>query len=672
MAVTRVSLGAALLLGAAAISAAAGRHLAIRYEHVTAARVEAALAAVRLDWVEVAADGNLLSLTGRAPDGLARDFALETVRLAAPGAQISERLGVAEGSPHPAPRTQVEIHRDGDRVILLGRVPPSPDPERDGAESLPTRLAAALRSRAGAGVPLTIRDLTEPEAGLTAAPVPVELAAEAVFSVTRARVVLEPMRLSLTGLAQDEAAVQDIARRLGALTPEGIALALDIKVPPTVISPFTFRLAHDAEIGWRLLRCAARNDGEAARIETDLRAAGFVGVSGRCLVGAGGPPGDWPGAIDAALALVPSLPVGSEVTLDHRLARLSVPGNVPETRRAALGARLAGALPAGFNLRQEVAPARPDPGAFPPDTPLAAFWLEIAATPDSVALAGTVADPALAAAFEALAAARFPGRIVTERLTLRVDPAPEGWAAAVEAGMRALAGVAEGRLSLRAGLARLDVTLADPMAGRALHDDLAAALRATMPGTRLESAIRVDLPAAVAGLPVSGARCAVALGEILLADPLTFAPGSAVLEEPSGTTLDQLAQMLARCPEAEFEIGGHTDSQGSERFNLTLSAARAQAVREALIIRGAGPARLAAKGYGEARPVASNATEAGRARNRRIELAHRLPAQETVATGEPGATPQPVADEATADPDPQTLDLPIPIPAPRQNQGGSQ
>ncbi len=68
------------------------------------------------------------------------------------------------------------------------------------------------------------------------------------------------------------------------------------------------------------------------------------------------------------------------------------------------------------------------------------------------------------------------------------------------------------------------------------------------------------------------------------------------------------------------EIGGHTDSQGSDTYNLRLSESRANAVRNYLIQRGVEATRLIAKGYGESMPIAPNTTREGRAKNRRVEF----------------------------------------------------
>jgi OOP family OmpA-OmpF porin len=75
-----------------------------------------------------------------------------------------------------------------------------------------------------------------------------------------------------------------------------------------------------------------------------------------------------------------------------------------------------------------------------------------------------------------------------------------------------------------------------------------------------------------------------------------------------------------RCPDAVIEISGHTDSVGNDDTNSQLSQRRAEEVSEYLKKAGVGAERMTAVGYGKTRPVASNDTEEGRARNRRIEF----------------------------------------------------
>jgi outer membrane protein OmpA-like peptidoglycan-associated protein len=101
---------------------------------------------------------------------------------------------------------------------------------------------------------------------------------------------------------------------------------------------------------------------------------------------------------------------------------------------------------------------------------------------------------------------------------------------------------------------------------------------------------------------------------------VTFASGRSVLTEESYATLDEVAASLAAHPEIRIEISGHTDATGSREVNTRLSSARARAVMMYLVRQGIPPERMEARGYGPDRPIATNGTAEGRARNRRVEL----------------------------------------------------
>ena len=92
------------------------------------------------------------------------------------------------------------------------------------------------------------------------------------------------------------------------------------------------------------------------------------------------------------------------------------------------------------------------------------------------------------------------------------------------------------------------------------------------------------------------------------------------LRPESGAQLDVVAALMASQPQLTLQVIGHTDSTGSVSGNLTLSAQRANAVVDALVQRGVKVSRLSAIGMGSNQPIASNATEAGRAQNRRVML----------------------------------------------------
>jgi outer membrane protein OmpA-like peptidoglycan-associated protein len=102
---------------------------------------------------------------------------------------------------------------------------------------------------------------------------------------------------------------------------------------------------------------------------------------------------------------------------------------------------------------------------------------------------------------------------------------------------------------------------------------------------------------------------------------LSFPVGQAVIQTEYYGILRQVQQALAVYPNSRIVIEGHTDSQGSDEANMRLSQERADAVRFYLIANQGIPAeRITAVGYGENRPIASEATAEGRAQNRRIDV----------------------------------------------------
>ncbi len=130
-------------------------------------------------------------------------------------------------------------------------------------------------------------------------------------------------------------------------------------------------------------------------------------------------------------------------------------------------------------------------------------------------------------------------------------------------------------------------------------------------------------PDTEAGAPVDERGCPKLFEKgrgTLVLEGVNFESNSATLTAASRAILDRVAEALLAWPEVRAEVGGHTDSSGSEAYNQRLSERRAQAVREYLISRGIPADRLTARGYGESRPIADNGTESGRAKNRRVEL----------------------------------------------------
>lgn len=117
----------------------------------------------------------------------------------------------------------------------------------------------------------------------------------------------------------------------------------------------------------------------------------------------------------------------------------------------------------------------------------------------------------------------------------------------------------------------------------------------------------------------------IQLHETYVLKNVYFDVGSFALKPASHTELAKLAALLAKNPTWTIELSGHTDNIGNKPSNIVLSENRAKAVQQYLIAQGISAARLSFRGFGSALPIASNETEAGRGKNRRVSFVLRAP-----------------------------------------------
>ncbi len=109
--------------------------------------------------------------------------------------------------------------------------------------------------------------------------------------------------------------------------------------------------------------------------------------------------------------------------------------------------------------------------------------------------------------------------------------------------------------------------------------------------------------------------------KIVILDKVYFETDKAIIKAESYALLNEVGFIINDNPDiGRVEVAGHTDSQGSDEYNLKLSQARAESVMEYLTARGIDPARLIATGYGETQPISTNRIPSGREKNRRVEF----------------------------------------------------
>ena len=261
----------------------------------------------------------------------------------------------------------------------------------------------------------------------------------------------------------------------------------------------------------------------------------------------------------------------------------------------------------------------------------------------------------LRAAVDSFARAEFGSTSVY--LATRNDPdLPDGWPIRVLAGLQAMAELDHGSLLVRA-----DTVEVKGVTGKLAGKSRISQILSDKLGQGKTFKVDVSYDKALdplAALP-SPEECAQDVTDVLARQKIAFTPSSAEIDGSASAVMTALADVLKDCPGIKLEIAGHTDSQGSEGGNLALSQARAEAVLLALQGRQIDVSGMVAKGYGEAVPLADNATDTGREANRRIEFTliggtKPDPAQPDALAADPAtdgsSTAAPAADGATATP----------------------
>ncbi len=267
------------------------------------------------------------------------------------------------------------------------------------------------------------------------------------------------------------------------------------------------------------------------------------------------------------------------------------------------------ALPAGLALKPgeiTLASASVDPAAGP-------YSWSATIGKGELVLSGNYPDEKSHQELLGMAGRLFQGDKVVDQMK-EARGAARDFMAATFAALGRLARVEDGQASIKGETLTLKGQTLLASAAEQVNAGLQAALPAGWTASA-DVALQPPLP------PIAAADCQQTLGALLKAGKIYFANGKADIEPDAFGLLDRLTATVRRCPDAKIEIGGHTDTDGSAAFNQDLSERRAYAVVEYLIRNGnVDSSRLTAVGYGFSKPVASNDTEEGKARNRRIEF----------------------------------------------------
>ena len=554
------------------------------------------------EWASTLGDGLQVILEGQAPTEATRFRAISAAGRIVDASRIIDNMSVSESDKRVAPEFAMEILRNDSGVSIIGLIPAATD--RDG---LNLRILDIAKGQAVTDL-LETADYPVPETWRAA----VDYALRALAILPRSKISVTADRVDVNAISDSPADRARLETSLARNTPDGVRLAVAITAPRPVISPFTTRFSI-GEDGAKFDACAADSEAAEREILATASAAGFSGKS-PCVQALGAPSRTWSKAVSQSIQAVADLGAGKVTISDTDISLVAVAGTPQSTFDRVIG-ELENALPDVFALDADL-PALPDPAAEGPPQFTATLSPE-----GALQLRGRVPDDLVNTTAENYAKAKFGQANITMG-TRVVDGLPMGWVVRVLAGIEALSELSNGAVTVQPNLVTIKGNTGNENAQaditRLLIDKLGQTADFEIDVTYVK---QLD---PIAGLPTPE-ECVSQIDDITSARKITFDPGSTSISADTTSVVDDIAEILKKCPDLRILIAGYTDSQGRESMNQQLSQQRATAVLDALRLRRVPVSRFEAKGFGEADPIATNETEAGREANRRIEFSLIVP-----------------------------------------------
>jgi outer membrane protein OmpA-like peptidoglycan-associated protein/osmotically-inducible protein OsmY len=538
------------------------------------------------DGVVSVTDG-VLTVSGTARSAAAFADVRQAIA-AAPPAGVA--IGAADILPARADPFVLSASFDGKTLSLIGYIPSEPVHD--------ALIATARATLPGVAISDSLALASgEPPHFAEAA----SFAIAALSHLTQGGVTLDGLNVDVTGRAKS---IEDyealIASTSGAL-PAGLTIVARSVEP-----------APAANYGWQ-----AERDGDQISLSgyvpsaedrdtvSETAQALFPGltVDNRVRVASGEPRMDWIGAIKFAMGELAQLARGKVSVGDKTL---SVEGEAASADAyATLVDANAKTLPASLSLdKANIAPPRASPYIFRAER----------AADGGIVIAGNAGNPADRTAILALAHRRFGAAEIGGDLAY-ASGEPAGFVDAVGIALAVLSRMSGGSVEIRDAALSVNGLTYEPAAVDGIADTLANDLPSGF-------SVAADTVAArQADQPVTAAECRDLIDDVVQTGGIAFDGTTADISADSIGVLDRVAAAMARCDDAHVEVGAYSDNQGSAARNRDRTQARAEAIVEFLVAAGVKRERLTATGYGEDKPIADNDTEAGRAKNQRVEFA---------------------------------------------------
>lgn len=585
---------------AACVSVLAAMIFAIFIETISKNQLKSALEKAEYSWAKIDPDGLQLFIHGNAPTDSERIGAIEVARSIVAPKRLIDNIFVEDRTNTKQKVLNLKILKSMDRVLIIGTFP---------TEFGPFEFEEILKKR------LSPSDDYDIIADQTELVPPVNWEAITLYAVSLLDIIkigkieTDGNQLLFEGIASDNRYKGNLKEYIKSRAPPNLPVEISLHQPRELISPFTFQV----EIKNGLLKysnCVVGDEKSKLQIIKMAKKLDAMALE-ECLVGLGEPSPQWTKALEKAFSVSAQL-VNAKVIFDNLNVSIILDHSFSKKEYSEIITSISNTFPPEFVLSL-VKLSNDDNNNLSSNKVVATLSPE-----GLVKIVGPVSESFDEALIANFAKARFGSEQASTSL-YNVASLPTGWGFRIIAGLEGLHELKNGILEITPNLIEIKGTTQQQFSSAKITKIIGDKI-----GYNQRLSIEIDYVARPEPVDnsLTARQCVDKINNVLQSRKINFEPSSDRVDLTGQKILDDIAKILFNCSDIILEIGGHTDSQGREQMNLSLSQARANAVLFELQRRRILTKNIVAKGYGETRPIASNGTEQGREQNRRIEFKH--------------------------------------------------
>ena len=585
---------------AACVSVLAAMIFAIFIETISKNQLKSALEKAEYSWAKIDPDGLQLFIHGNAPTDSERIGAIEVARSIVAPKRLIDNIFVEDRTNTKQKVLNLKILKSMDRVLIIGTFPTGFGPF-EFEEILKKRLS-----------PSDDYDIIADQTELVP---PVNWEAITLYAVSLLDIIkigkieTDGNQLLFEGIASDNRYKGNLKEYIKSRAPPNLPVEISLHQPRELISPFTFQV----EIKNGLLKysnCVVGDEKSKGQIIKMAKKLDAMALE-ECLVGLGEPSPQWTKALEKAFSVSAQL-VNAKVIFDNLNVSIILDHSFSKKEYSEIITSISNTFPPEFVLSL-VKLSNDDNNNLSSNKVVATLSPE-----GLVKIVGPVSESFDEALIANFAKARFGSEQASTSL-YNVASLPTGWGFRIIAGLEGLHELKNGILEITPNLIEIKGTTQQQFSSAKITKIIGDKI-----GYNQRLSIEIDYVARPEPVDnsLTARQCVDKINNVLQSRKINFEPSSDRVDLTGQKILDDIAKILFNCSDIILEIGGHTDSQGREQMNLSLSQARANAVLFELQRRRILTKNIVAKGYGETRPIASNGTEQGREQNRRIEFKH--------------------------------------------------